>query len=152
MTEIFAASEISFLDLAARQSALGDQLVQQMKPAFTGFGLELDQFVVENISLPDDLQRILNQRIGMNMVGDLGRFTQFAAAESLPIAAANSGGAAGMGMGIGAGAAAGQAMMSSVQSAVAAAPAASPATRFCTQCGKAIPADAHFCPECGKAQ
>lgn len=92
MSEIFAGSELSFLDMTAKEAALGDKIVEQMKPAFTALGLELNQFAVENISLPEELQKLLDQRIGMNMVGDLGRYAQFAAAESLPIAAANAGG------------------------------------------------------------
>ncbi|HEX5234923.1 MAG TPA: SPFH domain-containing protein [Silvibacterium sp.] len=155
MTEIFANSDLAFLDLTANQAALGSKLIEQIKPAFSALGLALDQFVVENISLPDELQKNLDQRIGMNIVGDLGRYTQFAAAESMPIAAANSGGAAGMGMGLGAGAAVGQTMMSSLQSATAGAASATAvpaATKFCTQCGKSIPQGAHFCPECGKQQ
>ena len=153
MTDIFANSAVSFLDMTANQAALGEKIFEQMKPAFTALGLDLNQFVVENISLPDELQKVLNQRIGMNMVGDLGRYTQFAAAESMPIAAANSGGAAGMGIGLGAGAAVGQAMMASFKPATdGSAPAASQASRFCAQCGKPVPAGAKFCPECGKAQ
>ena len=150
MTDIFANSDVSFLDMTANQAALGGEILEQMKPPFAALGLELNQFTVENISLPDELQKVLNQRIGMNIVGDLGRYTQYAAAESMPIAAANSGGAAGMGMGLGAGAAVGQAMMSSLKPAPDTAP--SQATRFCTQCGKPIPANAKFCQECGKAQ
>ena len=146
MTEIFGGSELSFLDMAANQRALGEKLMQQIKPTFAALGLDLDQFVVENISLPDQLQTILNQRIGMNMVGDLGRYAQFTAAESMPIAAANTGGGAAIGVGLGAGAAIGQTMMNSFTSA------ASQASRFCTQCGKLLPAGAHFCPECGKQQ
>src|ERR1700739_3815240 len=108
MTEIFGGSELSFLDMAANQRALGEKLMQQIKPTLAALGLDLDQFVVENISLPDQLQTILNQRIGMNMVGDLGRYAQFTAAESMPIAAANTGGGAAIGVGLGAGAAIGQ--------------------------------------------
>lgn len=153
VTDVFANSTLPFLDLAANQSALGEKLKQQAKPAFAALGLELNQFVLENISLPDDLQELLNQRIGMGMVGDLGHYTQFAAAESLPIAAANTSGAADMGIGLGAGAAVGQVLMGSLRSASAGAlaPAATDA-RFCTQCGKSIPLDARFCPQCGKQQ
>src|SRR6476620_11709612 len=101
--------------MTANQAALGEKIIQQMKPAFSALGLELDQFLVQNISLPEELQKVLDQRISMNMVGDLGRYTQFAAAESLPMAAANTGGAAGMGMGLGAGAVVAQAMLSSLK-------------------------------------
>jgi membrane protease subunit (stomatin/prohibitin family) len=158
ISEIFAASDLSFLDLAANQSALAEKLVQLMNPAFAALGLALNQFVVENISLPDELQKLLDQRIGMNMVGDLGRFTQFSAAESLPVAAANSNGAAGMGMGLGAGAAVAQVLSATLKPATAAPvdPVASTqpaaAAKFCIACGKPIPQRAKFCAECGQAQ
>ncbi len=162
ITEVFASSDLSFLDLAANQSALADKLVQLMNPAFAALGLALNQFVVENISLPDELQKLLDQRIGMNMVGDLGRFTQFSAAESLPIAAANVNGAAGMGMGLGAGAAVAQVLSSSLKSvaptpvdaatSVQPAPASAVASKFCIACGKRIPQRAQFCAECGQPQ
>ena len=71
---------------------------------FADLGLGLDSFVVENLSLPEELQKMLDTRIGMNMIGDMGRYTQFQVANSMPIAAANEGGgAAGIGVGLGAG-------------------------------------------------
>jgi len=167
MSEIFASSDLSFLDMTAKQGLLGEKIIEQIKPAFASLGLELNQFVVENISLPDELQKILDQRIGMNMVGDLGRFTQFEAAESLDIAAANQGGAAGMGMGLGAAAAVAQTLSASLRPTFAAPPvsgfAASSAagasagavvegSKFCIDCGKSIPQRAKFCAECGKPQ
>jgi membrane protease subunit (stomatin/prohibitin family) len=153
MTDIFAPSEIAFLDMAANQAALAQKIAEQLRPAFHGLGLELDQFIVENISLPDELQKVLDQRIGMNMVGDLGRYTQFETAQALPVAAANTGGAAGIGVGLGAGAAMAQSMMSALKS-TGTVTASSPAvdTRFCIACGQAIPKHARFCWECGKPQ
>ena len=132
-------------------------MVELMKPAFAALGLELNQFVVENISIPDELAKVLDQRIGMNMVGDVNRYTQYAAAESLDLAAANTGGGAGVGMGLGAGAAVAQVLASSLKAP--AAPVAAPAaaatatdTKFCIDCGKAIPARSKFCAECGQPQ
>jgi membrane protease subunit (stomatin/prohibitin family) len=110
---------VPFLDMAANQAILGDKLVQLMKLAFTAFGLELNQFVIENISLPDELQKILDQRIGMKMVGDLGSFTQFTAAEAMGAAASNTNETAGLGMGLGAGATVAQVMAGSVKSGAA---------------------------------
>jgi membrane protease subunit (stomatin/prohibitin family) len=171
MTEIFAASDISFLDMASQQAHLASTASEQMKPTFAALGLELDQFVVENISLPDELQKVFDQRIGMNMVGDLGRYTLYAAAESLDLSAANTSGAAGMGMGLGAGAAVAQVLSSALKPVMSAPAATTPvliaatngtvntpeavsaeATKFCIECGKAIPQRAHFCAECGKPQ
>jgi membrane protease subunit (stomatin/prohibitin family) len=154
MTDTFAASQVPFLDLAANQSALADTVKGHLAPAFTDYGLELDSFVVENLSLPDELQKILDQRIAMNMVGDMSRYTQYQVAQSIPIAAANEGsGVAGLGAGLGAGVAMGQVMADALKkgsSGAAAAP--SPETKFCQECGKQIPRASKFCPECGKPQ
>jgi membrane protease subunit (stomatin/prohibitin family) len=163
ITQIFANSGLPFLDLTANQAALAERIVEQVKPAFAALGLELNQFVVENISLPEELAKVLDQRIGMSMVGDVGRYTQYAAAESLDLAAANTGGGAGVGMGLGAGAAVAQVLSASLKSQAAtpvvapavsapSAPAAAADTKFCIDCGKAIPARAKFCAECGHPQ
>ena len=156
MTDAFAASQVPFLDMAANQGALAEKISEQLKPAFTEYGLTLDTFVVENLSLPDELQKVLDQRISMNVLGDMGKFTQYQVAQAIPIAAANEGGGAvGMGAGLGAGVAMGQAMMDAVKKSTSApAAAGSPAaeTKFCSECGKPIPRSAKFCPECGKPQ
>src|SRR6266568_4992338 len=162
MTDAFAASQVPFLDMAANQGALAEKISETLKPSFTEYGLTLDTFVVENLSLPDELQKVLDQRISMNMLGDMGKFTQYQVAQAIPIAAANEGGGAvGMGAGLGAGVAMGQAMMDAVKKATSApASGAAPAaagtpgaeTKFCSECGKPIPHSAKFCPECGKPQ
>ena len=166
MTDAFASSNVSFLDMASNQSHLAQLMLTTVKPVFADLGLSLDTFVVENISLPDELQKLLDQRIGMNMIGDMGRYTQFQVAQSMPIAAANeSGGAAGAGVGLGAGFAMAQQMMGAMRppappapevppqaSAPTAAPAAPGASKFCINCGKPMPKVAKFCPECGGAQ
>ncbi len=153
MTDIFANSDVAYLDMAAKQSTLGAKIAEEMKPTFAALGLELTQFVVESISMPDDLQEIIDQRIGVGMAGDIGRYTQFEAAQALELAAANTGGTAGMGVGIGAGAAMAQAMMPPVKPITgASAPATTAAARYCIDCGRAIPEGAKFCPGCGRAQ
>jgi membrane protease subunit (stomatin/prohibitin family) len=167
MSDTFAESNVPFLDMAANQIALGQKIGESLKPVFTDLGLVLDSFVVENLSLPDELQQRLDERIGMNMVGDMGRYTQFQVAQSMPIAAGNEGGgAAGIGVGLGAGLTMAQSMMNAIKpgsggapgapSAAAPAPAApagsEAATKFCISCGKPIPRAAKFCSECGGAQ
>jgi membrane protease subunit (stomatin/prohibitin family) len=169
MTDAFAASQVPFLDMAANQGALAEKISEQLKPAFTDYGLSLDSFVVENLSLPDELQKVLDQRISMNVLGDMGKFTQYQVAQAIPIAAGNEGGGAvGIGAGLGAGVAMGQAMMDAVKQSTSSSPggggaapaaagaatsgAASPSTKFCSECGQAIPRSSKFCPECGKPQ
>jgi len=114
MTDLFAESGIPFLDLAANQDELAARLRAKLADNFKALGLELAGFVVENVSLPEELQKVLDQRIGMNMVGDMARYTQFQVASSIPTAAANEGGVAGAGAGLGAGIAMGQAMARSL--------------------------------------
>ena len=167
MTDTFANSQVPFLDMAANQVALAEKIADQLKPGFVELGLALDNFVVENLSLPDELQKILDQRISMNMVGDMGRYTQFEVAQSIPTAAANEGGgAASIGAGLGAGVAMGQAMMDALKNAGSSGGASGSAantaagggaavgaeTKFCLNCGKPIPKVSKFCPECGHAQ
>ena len=165
MTDAFAQSQVPFLDMAANQGALAEKINEQLKPAFTDYGLTLDSFVVENLSLPEELQKALDQRISMNVLGDMGKFTQYQVAQSIPIAAGNEGGGGvGVGAGLGAGVAMGQAMMNAINqstggasqgggsAAPAAAGAISAGTTFCSECGKTIARSSKFCPECGKPQ
>jgi len=177
MTDTFAESSVPFLDMAANQTELAARIAEGLKPMFADLGLMLDSFVVENLSLPEELQKLLDARIGMNMIGDMNRFTQFQVASSMPVAAANPGGGAGLGVGLGAGIAMGQQMMQAMQGgssaaggsgaapagATAPAPAgpapaegnaggAASATKFCINCGHQIPRPAKFCSECGSAQ
>jgi membrane protease subunit (stomatin/prohibitin family) len=151
MTDIFAPCEVAFVDMAANQGKLAEQIAGVLKPVFAGLGLELAHFVVESISLPEELQRVLDQRIGANMAGDLGRYTQFQAAQALPVAAANPGGAAGAGVGLGAGLAMAQSMMGAMKPAPDG-PATGAESKFCIECGKPMPRHGKFCPECGKPQ
>ena len=159
LTEAIAPSEVAFLDMAAHQAELAQKVAADLQPSLTALGLSLHSFVIENLSLSDELQKVLDRRIGMNLAGDLGRYTQFEAAQSLETAAANPGGAAGVGVGLGAGVAMAQTMMNAVQPPARPAPAvpasgvpAPGSARFCQACGHEIPGTARFCPDCGKPQ
>jgi membrane protease subunit (stomatin/prohibitin family) len=128
MTDLFGESGVAFIDMAGNQDELAQAMMFKMKPLFADFGLALDALVVQNISLPEELQKILDQKIGMNMIGDLQRFTQYQVANAIPEAARNEGGMAGMGVGLGAGVGfgqvMGQAMAGALQPPAAAAAAA----------------------------
>ncbi len=156
LTDHFAESGVPFLDMAANQVELGTAVAEKLRGMFGDLGLSLENFQVENVSLPEDLQKKLDERISMGVVGDLGRYTQFQTAQAIPIAAAAEGGAAGAGAGLGAGIAMGQAMGQALgqasQAAAGATAGAAPATGTCGKCAKPIPAASKFCPECGAAQ
>ena len=173
LTDRFAESQVPFLDMAANQVELGAAVGDRLRPMFADLGLALEGFQVQNVSLPDELQKRLDERIGMGLVGDLGRYTQYQTAQSIPVAAANEGGIAGAGAGLGAGVAIGQAMTQAVGQANRGGgePPAAPATRVgpggptpsagatggaaasaCGACSKPVPAGSRFCPSCGAAQ
>ncbi len=161
VSDTFANSKIPFLDMASNLSTLSSTITSQLGALFSDFGLALDSFVVESLSLPDELQSKLDQRIGMNMAGNLQDLAQYQAAQAMTIAAGNSGGAAGVGAGIGAGMAMGKAMTDAMNRPAVPASGAQPSgvpstqaagTKFCIACGKPIPRASKFCPECGGTQ
>ena len=148
-SDLLAESKIPAFDLASNYDELSAKAKAKLAPEFKSHGLELAKFFVENISLPPEVERMLDKRASMGVVGDMGRFTQFQAAQAIESAAENPGGTAGAGVGIGAGVAMGQSMMGAMNQG---AQAPSTATASCIKCSKAIPADAKFCPQCGAPQ
>jgi membrane protease subunit (stomatin/prohibitin family) len=115
ISDAVATSGIPFLDLAANQVEFASQLRGATSADFAALGLALEGVTVQNVSLPEELQKVLDQKIGMGMVGqDMGRFMQYQTAQAIPRmaegAAAGGGGVVGDAMGLGAGVALGQVM------------------------------------------
>lgn len=118
LTDLFAESGVAFIDMAANQDEFGKAMFAKAQPMFAEYGLALDTLVVQNVSLPEELQKILDQKIGMNMIGDMQRYTQYQVANSIPDAAKNEGGLAAMGVGLGAGVGFGQVVGQSLGAAL----------------------------------
>ncbi len=151
LSDILAQSKIPALDLAANYDELGQFALNSLQPRFAQLGLKLETFVIENVSLPQEVEAAMDKRTSMGVVGDLNRYTQFQAAEAMRDAAQNEGGAAGMGAGLGAGMAMGQMMQNSFQNQQN--QAAAPQNQVaCVNCGASIKAGSKFCPECGTSQ
>lgn len=125
LSDLFAESGIPFIDMAANLDEFGRAMQGKAAAMFAEFGLALDSLVVQSISLPEELQKVLDQKIGINMIGDLQRYTQYQVANSIPDAAKNEGGLAAMGVGLGAGVGFGQAVGQSMAGAMAPAQAVS---------------------------
>lgn len=96
---VLAGSGIPTLDLAANTEQLGSFVAGRIAPEFANLGLELTTLLVENVSLPPEVEQALDRRTSMGIVGDLSRYTQFQAAEAMRAAAQNPG-AAGAGIGV----------------------------------------------------
>jgi len=98
-----AGSGIPVLDMAANTADLGKLVAAEIAPVIAEYGLSIPELYIENISLPPAVEQAMDKRTQMGIVGDLGRYTQFAAAEAMEAAAKtpNSGMGAGLGMGMG---------------------------------------------------
>ncbi|MCR6665577.1 MAG: SPFH domain-containing protein [Methyloversatilis sp.] len=131
MSSTLGNSAAPFLDMAANLGVMSDAVKAAMTPVFERYGVAIDNFAVESISLPEELQKALDTRISMGMVGNMATYTQYQTANAIPLAAQNEGGLAGIGASLGAGLTMGQVMteaMRNAQAGAPAAPAAAPAT------------------------
>ncbi|MFC7703815.1 SPFH domain-containing protein [Plastorhodobacter daqingensis] len=101
VSKVLAASGIPVLDMAANTRDLSQIVAKAIGPTLEDYGLSMPELYIENISLPEAVEAALDRRTSMGIVGDLGRYTQFAAAEAMTAAARSPDG--GMGAGLGAG-------------------------------------------------
>ena len=132
ISDAVAGSGTPFLDLAANQVEFAAALKEATAPAFSALGLELLSVTMQNVSLPEELQKILDQRIGMGIIGqNMGQFMQYQAAQALPEmakgAAGGGSGIAGEAIGLGAGVALGQTLAQTLGQGLAGVGAAAPA-------------------------
>lgn len=108
-------AKIPMLDLAANQDTIASQLAETLTGSLRDMGIAIPRFVIENISLPEDVEKALDKRTSMGVLGNLDQYTKFQTAEAIDHAAQNPGGGASSGIGIGMGMAVGQQMAQSMQ-------------------------------------
>ena len=141
-------ARIPALDIAAKYREIGDLLKQNLGSDFGKIGVEICNMVVEAITLPEEVEKVLDQRTSVGIMSDkMGSFTQYQAAQAMRDAASNPGGVAGMGVGLGAGVGLGQVFAQSVTQAKDE-PKVAPG-KTCSNCNANIAANAKFCSECG---
>ncbi|MDX6352899.1 MAG: hypothetical protein QOF84_7689 [Streptomyces sp.] len=117
-----AEARVPVLDLAGQQDRLGALLAGILTEELSSVGIAVPRFVIENISLPDEVEKAVDTAGRMAVVGDLNRYTQLQAADAMRDAAANPAGGAGEGLGLGLGLAAGQRMAGALAPQAAAVP------------------------------
>ncbi len=180
LTDLLAESRIPALDLAMHYDELSQMAKEKMNTKFGQYGFSLTTFFIENISLPEEVEKVMDKRTSMGVLGNLNQYTQYQSAEAIRDAAKNSSGFAGAGVGIGAGAAIGNIMGKALNNqnqgqniqAQNTIPCPNcreqilPSSKFCNVCGKPVQAlkvkcincefeinkNSKFCPECGEAQ
>jgi membrane protease subunit (stomatin/prohibitin family) len=170
----------TLLDLPSQYNELGAGLRSTVADDFANLGLNLKALFITSITPPDEVQKRIDERTGMGVIGDMNRYMQYQAAQAMGNLA-QSGGAAGggggdigaaagtglgLGAGVGLGAGMAQIIAQSMQQGQAsggtttqpspaqpgATPTSAAATLTCWNCNAQIPANSKFCPECGASQ
>jgi len=155
LTDLFAESNIAALDLAMNYDELSEKGKEKMEQRFSSFGFKITSLYIENLSLPEEVEKVLDRKTSMGVIGDMNQYQQYQAAEAIREAARNEGGGlAGAGAGIGAGAALGSVMTNAFttnQQQTNSPAIEQTEKRTCPHCQALISKDAKFCGECGKA-
>jgi membrane protease subunit (stomatin/prohibitin family) len=147
-SDALGESKIAALDLASNYDELSKFTRNKLNEDFKEFGLELTKFVIENISLPQEVEAAMDKRTSMGVIGDVNRYTQFQAADAMRDAAKNPGGGAGIGAGLGAGFAIGNAMGGAMTDALQGSKGGSTGAA-CPKCGSKNTGGSKFCNDCG---
>ena len=151
IADAIAESSISALDLAANYREFGESVKNSCQNEFKKFGIELTSVIFENLSLPEEVEKTLDERTKLGVLEDkMGTYTQYQAAQAIKDAANNPSGGnlAGLGVGLGAGTTIGNMFAQNVTTENK--PKKSVAMTNCSKCGAEIKARAKFCPECGE--
>ncbi len=150
-TDLLGEAKIPALDLASAYDEISEQAKQKLQPKFDAYGLQITSLLVENISLPEEVEKMLDKRTSMGIVGNMNQYAQFQAAEAIKDAAQNPGGLAGAGVGLGAGAVFGNMMGQNLFTQNQQPQNANQGNmNVCPSCGVQVPAGNKFCPTCGK--
>ena len=127
-SDALASAKLPVLDVASRYQELGAALLPLINPqVISKYGIEISSFVVENVSLPAEVEAAIDKRSSMAAVGNLNDYVKFQMAESMTKGGGEAGSMAGTAAGLGAGLAMGQQMMAAMNTAQATPPAVPPA-------------------------
>ena len=152
ITDTLAEAKISALDLAANYREFAGSVMETCQKEFDEYGLSLTKFVIENISLPEEVEATLDERTKLGVLEDkMGTYTQKKAADAMLDAANNPNGnnLAGLGVGLGAGVTMSNVFANNLATENKPREKKQQPTINCPKCNATIKANAKFCSECG---
>jgi membrane protease subunit (stomatin/prohibitin family) len=117
-TDAVGQLKIGVLDMAGNYAKVASEAQAKMNEEFAAMGLRLATFAIENISLPEEVEKALDTRTKMGVIGDMNTFTRFQTANAIGDAAANPGGLGGVGAQMAVGVALGTQMAGAMGGAV----------------------------------
>ncbi len=112
--EVMPELGIPVMDMEGKVTEMGTRLRDRLGSEFEGMGIELVEVQVQDIGLPEEVEKAMDKRGAMAAIGNLQAYTQYEAASSIRDAANNPGGVAGAAVGLGAGVAMGAQMMNAM--------------------------------------
>lgn len=159
LNDVLGETIKTVLDLPAYYDELAVALKTRVKDDFDKYGFELVDFLINSITPPEEVQKIIDERSGMAAVGDMGEYMRFKAAQAVGDAAKQTGGGAGQGMGLGMGAGFGMMLPGMVAQAMQGGqqqqqqqqqqPNPNQTGPICPKCKTQLAANAQFCSGCG---
>ena len=102
-TSALGQAKVAALDLASNYDAIADKVKPAIAADFEDMGLEVPKFIIENISLPPAVEKVLDTRSEMSILGNLNQYAAYQMANAIPDAAKTPNSMAGAGMGLAAG-------------------------------------------------
>ena len=160
LNDLLGETVKTVLDLPAVYDELAGGLKGRVADDFSKYGLELVDFLIGGITPPEEVQKMMDERAGMGAIGDMNRYVAFKAARGIEAAASNPGSGAGDAAGLGLGAGFGMMLPGMIAGAMnaqrpggpgAAGPAPSAPTTPCPKCQAPLAAGTRFCGNCGAA-
>lgn len=146
-TDYLAEQRVPVLDIPTLYNEIGAGTTTKVSETLSSLGLKVQNVIIENISLPDEVEKAIDERSSMSVLGNMNTYTQYKAAGAIETAAGNPGGIAGAGIGIGAGFGFGGIMANSMSNV---SNQNNEPKIICPNCHATV-ANGKFCPECGKA-
>jgi len=161
ITDTIAESKISALDMACNLSEFSEVTKESVENKFNSLGLKLVNFVIENISFPEQVEKAIDTRSSMGVLGDtMDDYVRYTTVNAMSDAAKNPNGnnMASAGVGLGAGMAMADVIKNANSTKKKEESEEKPQekrktkTKFCNECGAEVPARSKFCNECGAKQ
>jgi membrane protease subunit (stomatin/prohibitin family) len=158
INDLFGEKLDTIFDLPQYYDELAAEIKERLVNDFSKYGMELTDFFINSITPPPEVQRMIDERSGLEAVGNLDEFFKFKAAKAMGDAAASGGGAGGAGaaaaggMGVGVGAGLGMMIPGMLAKSVSTPSGSATGTievLQCPKCHNEVAADSMFCQNCG---
>jgi membrane protease subunit (stomatin/prohibitin family) len=156
LNDVLGETLKTLLDLPRYYDELGVALKTRVKDDFDKYGLEVVDFLINAITPPEEVQKVIDERSGMAAVGNMGEYMRYKTAQAVGDAAKQEGGGTGQGMGLGMGAGLGMMIPGMVAQAMQQGqqgqqPQGTPPTTgpICSKCKTQLLPGAQFCSNCG---